>query len=272
MAPTGTAGTLRLDQRRTGGKNGKLILSESERGGNLGQSLASASTSKSDEVGEGLTASTLDDGGHPSMSSVGVFHGPSFSDISRLNGGAAKLPPLVFLRPTCVSDAWFILNLLSAVPFFSRYAVELQSSVLAASWYFGVTNFLPFSPFLSLSYVNTMEVLEIAMVEMFCAEEVVVSASKRPELLCVVWEGTLVERDLAGSEHTQDSSSEDSSQVSAEGSREQKNGLTIWHAGDWTGPVALQPDFDRSADKSTLERPRDIVAVSQEGVKVNSMT
>lgn len=33
---------------------------------------------------------------------------------------AGKLPPLVFLRPTCVSDAWFILNLLSNVPFLSR--------------------------------------------------------------------------------------------------------------------------------------------------------
>lgn len=117
-----------------------------------------------------------------------------------------------------------------------------------------------------------MEVLEIAMVEMFCAEEIVVSASKRPELLCVVWEGTLVERELAGSEHVLDSSSDDGSELSAGGSREQKNGLTIWHAGDWTGPVALQPDFDRSADKSTLERPRDIVAVSQEGVKVCTPT
>ena len=28
--------------------------------------------------------------------------------------------PLVALRPTCVSDAWFMLNLLSAIPFFSR--------------------------------------------------------------------------------------------------------------------------------------------------------
>lgn len=114
-----------------------------------------------------------------------------------------------------------------------------------------------------------MEVLEIAMVEMFCPEEVVVPAAKRPELLCVVWEGTLVERDRAGSEHMMDSSSDDDSELSSEGSTERKNGLTIWHAGDWTGPVALQPDFDRSADKSTLERPRDIVAVSQEGVKVS---
>ena len=28
--------------------------------------------------------------------------------------------PAVALRPTCVSDAWFMLNLLSAIPFFSR--------------------------------------------------------------------------------------------------------------------------------------------------------
>ena len=35
------------------------------------------------------------------------------------------LPPLVFLRPTCVSDAWFILNLLSNVPFLSRCVFDI---------------------------------------------------------------------------------------------------------------------------------------------------
>ena len=124
VAPTGTAGTLRLDQRRTGGKNGKLLLSGGENGGSLGQSVTSTALSKYNDSSGELTAAALDDGGHPSMSAVGTFHGPSFSDIARLNGDAAKLPPLVFLRPTCVSDAWFILNLLSAVPFFSRYAVR----------------------------------------------------------------------------------------------------------------------------------------------------
>ena len=121
VAPTGTAGTIRLDQRRPGGKDGKLLLSGGENGGNLGQSVTSTTSSKHNESNGELNAAALDDGGYPSMSVVGMFQSPSLADISRLSGGAKKLPPLVFLRPTCVSDAWFILNLLSAVPFFSRY-------------------------------------------------------------------------------------------------------------------------------------------------------
>lgn len=118
-----------------------------------------------------------------------------------------------------------------------------------------------------------MEVLEIAHVELFCADEVVVSAVKRPEVLCVVWEGTLVERDREGKEPALlEASSDNNSEVSSdlEDSAIRKDTVTVWHAGDWTGPVALQPDFDRSADKSSLERPRDVVAVSREGVKVRT--
>jgi hypothetical protein len=126
-----------------------------------------------------------------------------------------------------------------------------------------------------------MEVLEIAHVELFCAGEVVIPASKRSDLLCVVWEGTLVEHDCEKRYGLSvDASSDDDSAFNSDaegasteplnrGAAISKEALTVWHAGDWTGPVALQPDFDRSADKNTSERPRDIVAVSQEGVKVS---
>ena len=125
----------------------------------------------------------------------------------------------------------------------------------------------------SLSYVNTMEVLEIANVELFCADEVVIQASKRPEILCVVWEGTLVERECEEAESAvMQNSSDNNSDISSdlENPINQKDTPTVWHAGDWTGPVALQPDFDRSADKSNIEKPRDVVAVSREGVKVRN--
>jgi hypothetical protein len=112
-----------------------------------------------------------------------------------------------------------------------------------------------------------MEVLEIAHVQLFCADEVVIPAAKRQELLCVVWEGTLVERVCYGDELTKEDRDDDS-ELSSDASAERKGSVTVWHAGDWTGPVALQPDFERSADTSTVERPRDVVAVSQEGVKV----
>ena len=123
--------------------------------------------------------------------------------------------------------------------------------------------------FVSLSYVNTMEVLEIAHVELFCADEVVIPASKRPEVLCVVWEGTLVERNCEEKEtNLMESSSNSDISSDMEVSVGRRDILTVWHAGDWTGPLALQPDFDRSAEKSSFERPRDVVAVSREGVKV----
>ena len=125
-----------------------------------------------------------------------------------------------------------------------------------------------------------MEVLEIAHVELFCAGEVVIPAHKRPDFLCVVWEGTLVERDCEKRYGISvDASSDDDSIMNSDiegasteplnhGAFINKDTLTVWHAGDWTGPVALQPDFERSADKNSPDRPRDIVAVSHEGVKV----
>ncbi|CAB9522972.1 Lactamase_B [Seminavis robusta] len=244
VAPTGTAGTIRLDQKRRGGQ--VTLGNEIAEIGTSQTSAVSASIGSSAKSHHGSAAfdtASLDDGGHPSLTVTGAYSSPTLADASRFRGpGGMKLPPLVFLRPTCVSDAWFILNLLSAVPFFS-----------------------------SLSYVNTMEVLEIAHVTLFCAEEVVVPADKRFELLCVVWEGTLVERDCSNGERMLEDQSDANSEISSDlenGSVDRKDSLTVWHAGDWTGPVALQPDFDRSADKSTTERPRDVVAVSQEGVKV----
>ena len=117
VAPTGTAGTIRLDQRRKGGTNGRLLSLGSEQG--MERVSNSLTGSKFNESSSALDVSSLDDGGHPSVSVVGTYNSPTMSDVSRIRG-ANKLPPLVFLRPTCVSDAWFILNLLSAVPFFSR--------------------------------------------------------------------------------------------------------------------------------------------------------
>lgn len=41
----------------------------------------------------------------------------------------------------------------------------------------------------------------------------------------------------------------------------------VWHAGDWTGPIALQPER-RLSGESDLSETHDIVAMSSEGVKV----
>jgi hypothetical protein len=131
-----------------------------------------------------------------------------------------------------------------------------------------------------------MEVLEIAQVEMFCQDEVVIPGERRPELLCVVWEGTCVEVQTESAlgpvsinfDHIQlkRSKSMEASRhdlgmdgnVLIESDEIVARKPTVWHAGDWTGPVSLQPDAERSAESSGSE-PRDIVAVSAEGVKVS---
>jgi hypothetical protein len=148
--------------------------------------------------------------------------------------------------------------------------------------------------FVSLSYAYTMEVLEIAHVEMFCANEVVVPAGRRGDLLCVVWEGTCMERErereqVVESEllSVENDTDEPEPEPLAEHSTlpdefemkdfvyvdtvdgpQERLGPTVWHAGDWTGPVALQPDTERSAEKPAGGPVNDIVALSAEGVKV----
>lgn len=92
VAPTGTAGTLRLDSAY--GPSRSLLAA-------LGKAPAVAAATRTQ-----LTQT------NPSR--------PSVQRADALRNGRSKVAPLVFLRPTDVSDAWFILNLLSAVPFLSR--------------------------------------------------------------------------------------------------------------------------------------------------------
>jgi hypothetical protein len=94
-----------------------------------------------------------------------------------------------------------------------------------------------------------MEILEITQVEVYCAGEVVLERQRRPHVLCVFWEGAC----------TESSDSVEPSDADAE------TEPIVWHAGDWTGPVSLQPDIARAGSG---EKARDIVAISKEGVKV----
>mmetsp|Transcript_30916 Transcript_30916/g.74283 ORF Transcript_30916/g.74283 Transcript_30916/m.74283 type:complete len:1382 (+) Transcript_30916:179-4324(+) len=144
VAPTGTAGTLRLDSAYGPSRS---ILSA------LGKAPAVGATPKD------LTQSNTGRGSRSRSPR------PSVQKVNALKNGRLKVAPLVFLRPTDVSDAWFILNLLSAVPFLS-----------------------------SLSYGHTMEFLEIAHVEMYCQGEIVIESSRRSESLCVFWEGVCSEK------------------------------------------------------------------------------
>jgi CRP-like cAMP-binding protein len=117
-------------------------------------------------------------------------------------------------------------------------------------------------PHSSLSYASTMEVLETARVDVYSMHDIIVPASRRGHLLCVVWEGTCAERKASKSDVRR------SSKTSLNAIAEDSGSPTaIWHAGDWTGPVSLQPELRLSGDSDT-SKDHDVVAVSSEGVKV----
>lgn len=120
-------------------------------------------------------------------------------------------------------------------------------------------NLLQAVPFLpSLPYTSTMEVLESARVEAVNQNDVVVPSNRRNKILCVIWEGTCVERKAK------------SNLAFTEGElyfQNDTDSIAVWHSGDWTGPIALQPDKILSGDSDNAET-NDIVATSNEGVKV----
>lgn len=108
-----------------------------------------------------------------------------------------------------------------------------------------------------------MEVLETARVDAYCKNDVVVPVSRRNHLLCVVWEGTCVERNRTTTKQKQGERA--LSAIDEQGNVHQHG--AVWHAGDWTGPISMQPD-KRMSGESELSSDHDIVAVSSEGVKV----
>lgn len=108
-----------------------------------------------------------------------------------------------------------------------------------------------------------MEVLETARVDAYGINDVVVPADRRGKLLCVVWEGTCMERDKKFAK----SSSERLDLIEENEEVESTELVAVWHAGDWTGPIALQPERKLSGESEHAEN-NDIVAMSIEGVKV----
>lgn len=223
VAPTGTAGTIRLDGRRSSSVSTshlkRLSIFESSQNNSPGLRFG--------PVGE------LEDINEYAESELFAPTSHNYAHLLTADASVSTRspePPPVSLRPTSSSDAWFILNLLSAVPFLS-----------------------------SLSYTSTMEVLETARVVAFCCNEIVVPASKRGNFLAVVWEGTCMEQSIAGRRNSQDDVMFDD-----EGRRGR---IAVWHAGDWTGPRVLQPEKRLSGDSSS-SATHDIVAMSAEGVKV----
>mmetsp|Transcript_13476 Transcript_13476/g.20503 ORF Transcript_13476/g.20503 Transcript_13476/m.20503 type:complete len:1321 (-) Transcript_13476:84-4046(-) len=276
IAPTGTSGTIRLDQLEEFDVETGMIGDQFDRISDIAmagdiddvedplrrssgseqtnpghrkhmqsllfreQSLARINSSNSPFDGGGANSQrfSITQKSLNSIHEDDIYEQGGDDDIAekRRQGANAGTVSLVMLRPTSSSDAWFNLNLLSSVPFFT-----------------------------SLSYSYAMEVLETARVDAFCVNDVVVRAEKRRDILCVFWEGVCMEKTrLTRMERFSKKKQPISSKNSTD---EQKAPHAVWFAGDWTGPRALQPDLALSGESETSST-RDVVAVSGTGVKV----
>ena len=109
-----------------------------------------------------------------------------------------------------------------------------------------------------------MELLETARIDAFAKDDVILPVSRRNSVLFVVWEGTCVEfKSMPKSEQSSLQTIREEDSIGGFGA--------VWYAGDWTGPIALQPD-KRLSGGSDLSETHDIVAMSSAGVKVSTPT
>lgn len=269
VAPTGTAGTIRLDQlekshtAQRASDHRRLSSADSavsatsislQDDGMFSSSWGDTSKNEYDSIDSIPEEPISDDRpGRATHDMMNSFAHLAFDNKNPLRAGRNSIsitghqPPLVSLRPASSTDAWFILNLLSAVPFLT-----------------------------SLSYASTMEVLETARVDAYCKNDVIVPISRRNDVLCVIWEGACVEQDKHAATRgdlalleEEDSGSASSGSVGSSGDLSESR-PSVWYAGDWTGPLALQPEKELSGE-SVRSKTHDVVAMSKEGVKVISI-
>jgi len=106
-----------------------------------------------------------------------------------------------------------------------------------------------------------MEVLETARVNAYSNHGIIVPAARRSQVLCVVWEGTCSER------RSIKSLPPAGSKALLTIDEEENESRAVWYAGDWTGPLSLQPERRLSGESSSSSE-FDVVAVSTVGVKV----
>ena len=251
VAPTGTAGTIRLDQLRVdlenNPNNGDNDLSDDK--GSLRSLMIVDEDRELDYSQYNSSRDRETDVLVRGIDSRMASRGASILENDDLSSSRGL--PLAALRPTSSTDAWFTLNLLSSVPFLT-----------------------------SLSYATTMEVLETARVDAYCMNDIVVPANRRRDLLCVVWEGTCMEREPDSGKVKENIKNDNRrystfdmdlsgryEPITEKELKSKKRPVGVWHAGDWTGPRALQPEKRLSGENST-SKTHDIVAMSSEGVKV----
>jgi hypothetical protein len=123
VAPTGTAGTIRLDQNKAdvaasaqARKNRDNSSSVTLRDDEFVWNGHTEYETNSDSFGDSVTTSFA----HMALTTTPPISARKQVRANSIFQGAAPTPPLVSFRPASSTDAWFILNLLSAVPFLSR--------------------------------------------------------------------------------------------------------------------------------------------------------
>lgn len=123
-APTGTAGTLRLDELKKGGREmERMGLSTYVNNDSTAARNNSIVRFEDDEVNSSWES--------PGSEYVdGELNNSSISDAEAMGRNSIVLPgkkssiPLVSMRPTSNTDSWYMLNLLQAVPFLTRYVLH----------------------------------------------------------------------------------------------------------------------------------------------------
>jgi hypothetical protein len=165
VAPTGTAGTIRLDQlqksrnrladrgmshRNWGNQETSVSMAEEE------SDMPSAWNGANSEYDSSSVQSFEDEHQHQhALTRMSADFATSFAHLPQAlqgnkksransifaNDGMAHIP-LVSLRPASSTDAWFILNLLSAVPFLSRYGLSVLEGWIDFSLTFSDTFFV----------------------------------------------------------------------------------------------------------------------------------
>lgn len=128
VAPTGTAGTIRLDQMQASdhGSESSSVPKKTRHGSIYKFEDDTMFSSKWSSAVNEYEAIVEEDKGIPndlctSFRGLAILNTPtSRPRTDSIATHYAQAPPLVSLRPSSSTDAWFILNLLSAVPFLTR--------------------------------------------------------------------------------------------------------------------------------------------------------
>jgi len=122
-APTGTAGTLRLDELQKGGSDMarcgvSTFVNENANKNNLVRF-------EDDEINSPWDSASSEyvdeEGNQDEFDSVPNRNKGRIGRNSIIMPGKKSAIPLVSMRPTSNTDSWYMLNLLQAVPFLTRY-------------------------------------------------------------------------------------------------------------------------------------------------------